>query len=116
MFPLAPRINLWALKGPIGAETALQRKMNYKAGSLLSKYDYKQSMVQTLFISTLYGTEAEWNGGTESARSRSIFLPYTARILEERNGGDVDSGAELRKGTLQILSTKTNFRLWTPYN
>lgn len=47
---LLPRINLWALKGPIDVETAFQRKMNYKAGSLPGKYDYKQRMVPTLFM------------------------------------------------------------------
>lgn len=53
MPPLA-RINLWALKGTNQRGKSLfQRKMNYKACSLPGKYDYDQSMVQTLFISTL---------------------------------------------------------------
>lgn len=77
---LLPRINLWELKGPIGAETAFKHKMNYISASLPSKYDYKQPMVQTLFISTLCGKEDQ---NTATGNSFIAVIPLSALWFRE---------------------------------
>lgn len=71
-------------RGNWGGNSFPTYKMNYKVGSLASKYDYKQPMAQTLFISTLYRSIIHMTCILKLVRSPCIFVSlYQIKVWKE---------------------------------
>lgn len=94
---LLPRINLWALKGPIGAETAFQRKMNYKAGSLQG-----QIWLQAVNGSNIVYFHFVWH--SESRKALLYLSPLHSRNVESEKDDCVSFAIILQRHNVNIVN------------